>query len=48
MVRALPSNAEGAGWLPDGGAKIPDPTCLSAQKPKQKTEAILLQIQQRA
>jgi len=40
-VRASPSNAEGAGWFPRGGAKIPDPTCLSAQKPKHKTETIL-------
>ena len=39
MVRTLPSNAGGVGSIPDGGTKVP--TCLEAEKPKHKTEAIV-------
>jgi len=39
VVKTVPSNAGAAGSTPDGGDH--DPTCLTAQKPKRKTEAIL-------
>ena len=44
MIKSLPSSAEGAGSIPGWGAKIPYPSLL--KKLKQKTEAILQQIQQ--
>ena len=39
VIKILPSNAGGAGSIPDRGAKIPH--ALWPKKPKYKTEAIL-------
>ena len=43
MVKTSPSNVGGVRSIPDGGTKVP--TCLEAEKPKHKTEAILYQSQ---
>ena len=39
VVTTSPSNAAAVGSIPGGGAKIP--TCLTAKKTKQRTEAVL-------